>query len=61
MPQIIVSRLHKTYRIHERDPGVLGAQMLCGLGLQCLWIALLVTVGHAAMGRTMRRLDVQGG
>ncbi|QOT79329.1 ABC transporter ATP-binding protein [Cupriavidus basilensis] len=25
MPQIIVSRLHKTYRIHERDPGVLGA------------------------------------
>lgn len=38
-----------------------GAQMLCGLGLQCLWIVLLVSVGHVAMGRTMRRLDVQGG
>ncbi|CAG2129650.1 ABC transporter ATP-binding protein [Cupriavidus numazuensis] len=25
MPQILVSQLRKTYRIHERDPGVLGA------------------------------------
>ncbi|QUN30232.1 ABC transporter ATP-binding protein [Cupriavidus sp. KK10] len=25
MPQIVVSHLRKTYRIHERDPGVLGA------------------------------------
>ncbi|MBN9425964.1 MAG: ABC transporter ATP-binding protein [Burkholderiales bacterium] len=25
MPQIVVDRLRKTYRIHERDPGVLGA------------------------------------
>ncbi|CAG9184359.1 hypothetical protein LMG23994_05366 [Cupriavidus pinatubonensis] len=38
-----------------------GAQMLTALGLQCLWIMLLVATGHAAMGRTMRRLEVQGG
>ncbi|WP_137919564.1 ABC transporter permease [Hydrogenophaga sp. 2FB] len=38
-----------------------GAQMFAGLGLQCAWIAVLVAVGHAAMGRTMRRLEVQGG
>jgi ABC-2 type transport system ATP-binding protein len=25
MPQILVSQLRKTYRIHERDPGVVGA------------------------------------
>ncbi len=25
MPQILVDKLHKTYRIHERDPGVMGA------------------------------------
>lgn len=38
-----------------------GAHMFAALGLQCLWIVLLVATGHAAMGRTMRRLEVQGG
>ena len=38
-----------------------GAQMLAGLGLQCLWTVLLVALGQAAMARTMRRLEVQGG
>ena len=38
-----------------------GAQMLAGLGLQFFWFALLVALGHEAMGRTMRRLEVQGG
>ncbi|MEM5432695.1 ABC transporter permease [Cupriavidus oxalaticus] len=38
-----------------------GAAMLAGLGLQGAWTVLLVAFGHAAMGRTMRRLDVQGG
>ncbi|MGO4393939.1 ABC transporter permease [Variovorax sp. M-6] len=38
-----------------------GAQALAGLGLQLFWIALWVAFGHAAMGRTMRRLEVQGG
>lgn len=38
-----------------------GAQMFAGLGLQCAWLAVLVVLGRAAMGRTMRRLDVQGG
>lgn len=32
-----------------------------GLGLQCFWIAVLVTLGRFAMGRTMRNLQVQGG
>ncbi|MDO9434857.1 ABC-2 family transporter protein [Hydrogenophaga sp.] len=38
-----------------------GAQVLGGLGLQCAWIVLLVVLGRMAMGRTMRRLEVQGG
>ncbi|AEI79999.1 ABC transport system permease protein [Cupriavidus necator N-1] len=38
-----------------------GAEAVAGLGLQCLWIVLLVAAGHAAMSRTMRRLYVQGG
>ncbi len=38
-----------------------GAQVFVGLGLQCLWIAVLVSFGRWAMGRTMRRLEVQGG
>lgn len=38
-----------------------GAQMFVGLGLQCAWIAVLVVVGRTVMGRTMRRLEVQGG
>ena len=38
-----------------------GTQALVGLALQCLWTVLLVLLGRAAMGRTMRRLEVQGG
>ncbi|WP_420992411.1 ABC transporter permease [Cupriavidus sp. 30B13] len=38
-----------------------GGQALAGLGLQCLWIVLLVAAGRVAMRRTMRRLEVQGG
>lgn len=38
-----------------------GAQMLAALGLQCMWVVLLVAFGRAAMARTMRRLEVQGG
>ena len=38
-----------------------GARALAGLGLQFCWIALVVAFGHVAMGRTMRRLEVQGG
>lgn len=32
-----------------------------GLMLQAGWIVAIVAVGHTAMGRTMRRLQVQGG
>ncbi|MFH0130868.1 ABC transporter permease [Variovorax sp. VaC1] len=32
-----------------------------GLGLQCFWIAVLVTLGRFTMGRTMRSLQIQGG
>jgi len=38
-----------------------GAGALGALALQCFWIALLVGVGRLALGRTMRRLQVQGG
>ena len=38
-----------------------GAQALAGLGLQFFWIALSAGFGRLAMGRTMRRLEVQGG
>ncbi|EJE51717.1 ABC-type uncharacterized transport system, permease component [Acidovorax sp. CF316] len=38
-----------------------GMQALGGLALQGAWIVLLVVLGRAAMGRTMRRLEVQGG
>ena len=38
-----------------------GWQAVGGLGLQAFWIALLVSFGHFAMGRTMRGLQVQGG
>ena len=38
-----------------------GWQAIGGLGLQVFWIAVLVTLGHLAMGRTMRSLQVQGG
>ena len=38
-----------------------GVQALVGLGLQCAWIVVLVAFGRLAMGRTMRRLEVQGG
>ncbi|NVM87400.1 ABC-2 type transport system permease protein [Variovorax sp. SG517] len=38
-----------------------GWQAVGGLGLQAFWIAVLVALGHLAMGRTMRGLQVQGG
>jgi len=38
-----------------------GGQAWRGLGLQCFWLALFVGAGHAALGRTMRRLEIQGG
>jgi ABC-2 type transport system permease protein len=38
-----------------------GTQALLGLGLQCFWIVALVALGHLAMDRTMRKLEVQGG
>ncbi|MFT3805182.1 MAG: ABC-2 family transporter protein [Burkholderiaceae bacterium] len=38
-----------------------GAQAWAALGLQGAWLALFVLSGRAAMGRVMRRLDVQGG
>lgn len=38
-----------------------GWQAIGGLGLQVFWIAVLVTLGHLAMGRTMRSLQVQVG
>ncbi|MDR0225494.1 MAG: ABC-2 family transporter protein [Burkholderiaceae bacterium] len=38
-----------------------GQQMLAGLVLQGLWIAVIVALGRMAMARTMRRLEVQGG
>lgn len=38
-----------------------GWQAIGGLGLQVFWITVLVTLGHLAMGRTMRSLQVQGG
>ncbi|MBB3180826.1 ABC-2 type transport system permease protein [Variovorax sp. Sphag1AA] len=38
-----------------------GAGALAAIGLQCIWIALVVAIGHASMTRTMRRLEVQGG
>ena len=37
------------------------AQALVGLGLQCFWLVALVALGHQAMDRTMRKLEVQGG
>ncbi|CAM3754023.1 ABC transporter permease [Paracidovorax anthurii] len=38
-----------------------GMEALAGLGVQGLWTVLLVALGRACMGRTMRRLEVQGG
>ncbi|WP_395317483.1 ABC transporter permease [Variovorax sp. UC74_104] len=38
-----------------------GWQAVGGLGLQAFWIAVLVALGHMAMSRTMRGLQVQGG
>jgi ABC-2 type transport system permease protein len=38
-----------------------GWQALGGLALQCFWIVVLVALGRAAMRRTMRSLQVQGG
>ncbi|OUM00845.1 ABC transporter permease [Variovorax sp. JS1663] len=38
-----------------------GWQALGALGLQAAWLVVLVGAGRAAMGRTLRRLEVQGG
>ncbi|MBF5002991.1 ABC transporter permease [Diaphorobacter caeni] len=38
-----------------------GVDVLAGLALQALWIALLVLLGRVVLARTMRRLEVQGG
>ena len=38
-----------------------GTQALAGLSLQCFWVVALVALGHLAMHRTMRKLEVQGG
>ncbi|HEY2255594.1 MAG TPA: ABC transporter permease, partial [Variovorax sp.] len=38
-----------------------GWQALGALALQAFWAVALVALGRFAMGRTMRRLDVQGG
>ncbi|WCM94764.1 ABC-2 family transporter protein [Acidovorax sp. NCPPB 2350] len=38
-----------------------GMEALAGLGVQGLWTVLLVALGRVCMGRTMRRLEVQGG
>ncbi|MDN4589589.1 ABC transporter permease [Xenophilus aerolatus] len=38
-----------------------GPQALQGLALQVLWTVALVAAGRAAMARTLRRLEVQGG
>ena len=38
-----------------------GTAALGGLALQAGWVVLLVLLGRAAMRRTLRRLDVQGG
>lgn len=38
-----------------------GWQAVGALALQCAWLVLLVAGGRAAMRRTLRRLDIQGG
>jgi len=38
-----------------------GADALIGIGLQIFWIAALVGLGHFAMTRTLRSLELQGG
>jgi ABC-2 type transport system permease protein len=38
-----------------------GAELLAGLGLQIFWIAVLIALGHWAMTRTLRTLELQGG
>lgn len=38
-----------------------GWQAAGALALQCAWLVLLVAGGRAAMRRTMRKLDIQGG
>ncbi|KAF1048357.1 ABC transporter permease [Xylophilus sp.] len=38
-----------------------GWQAVGGLALQAFWIAVLVALGHAALVRTLARLDIQGG
>lgn len=38
-----------------------GPTAAAGIGLQVFWILAIVTLGHLWLGRTMRRLQVQGG
>jgi ABC-2 type transport system permease protein len=38
-----------------------GADALVGIGVQMFWIIVLVALGHVAMTRTLRNLEVQGG
>ena len=38
-----------------------GADAIVGVGLQMFWIAVLVALGHCALTRTLRTLEVQGG
>lgn len=40
---------------------LVGTQAWAALGLQLLWTVLLVALGRAALTRTLRRLEVQGG
>jgi ABC-2 type transport system permease protein len=47
------------FRIYFGD--LTGAGALAGLGLQFGWTLILVLVGRWALGRVMRRLQVQGG
>jgi ABC-2 type transport system permease protein len=38
-----------------------GADAWAGIGLQIFWVAVLVALGHRAMARTLRTLEIQGG
>jgi ABC-2 type transport system permease protein len=38
-----------------------GADAWVGIGLQIFWIAVLAALGHWAMARTLRTLEMQGG
>jgi ABC-2 type transport system permease protein len=38
-----------------------GSAALSGLGLQLIWILLLVALGRGALSRALRGLEIQGG